>query len=181
MNTLTIPDIQRLIDTSLHEEEIVPMEYRKADAMYHRFLLRLAHAVQPELIVELGTLDGRSTVHFAHGAPNARILGIDWNPPTNIDAYPNLNFWQGDTRLMGGHVAALKMKIGILFIDSTHITDHALLEYNCYSPLVAKGGVMLFDDIYMREMSGLWGQIPEPKFASDTLHSTCGFGIAIKG
>ena len=181
MNILTILDIQRIIEVSLRGEDVVLPIYRREEAQYYPFLTILAKAVQPELIVELGTLDGRSTVHFAHGAPNSRVIGIDWNPPTNIDAYPNLNFWQGDTRLMSRQVAELGILISILFIDSEHQADCATVEFNAYWPLMRSSGILLVDDVYLNDMQEFWNNVvPEPKFIDVSLHSYLGFGIAIK-
>ena len=179
MNNLTIDQLRNLADLSLTIDDPVPFEYRRADAQYYPFLYLVAQKLQPKLVVELGVLDGRSTAHFAHGAPNARIVGIDLDIPTASFPYPHLEFWQGDTLDMVQRIADIKIPISLLFVDATHTAENALGEYLLYSPLMENGGIILFDDIFMEGMMSLWPQIPEPKFASDKLHGSCGFGIAI--
>lgn len=181
MNKLTIAELQNLVELSLVTEVQVSPECGEIVGDYYAFLYLLAHATWPSLIVELGTgREARSAVHFALGAPNAKVIGIDLEIPTFIP-YPNIEWWQGNTLNMTSGVAALNMPIGILFVDSEHLTSQALAEYNLYSPLVEKGGIILFDDINVGGMEGLWSCIPEPKFAHDELHPPQGFGICVRG
>lgn len=65
-------------------------------------------------------------------------------------------------------------------MDLEHLTEQALAEYKLYSPLMEKNSIILFDDIWVGGMEGLWSQIPEPKFSHDRLHPPQGFGIKTK-
>lgn len=185
MNKLTVAYLKQLADFITHfnppSKIKIPPECGEIVGPYYSFLYLLAKAAQPSLIVELGTgREARSAVHFALGAPNAKVIGIDLEIPTFVP-YPNIEWWQGNTRAMEDKIAALNMPIDLLFIDSEHTTRQALSEYVLYSPLVREGGIILFDDINMGGMEGLWSCIPEPKFTHDGLHPPQGFGIAIRG
>jgi len=181
MNNFTIPDIQRIIEASLQEEGILGPDAGGNLPRYFQFLYRLALATQPDLVVELGSLHGGSTMYLANGAPaHARVIGIDWSdlPKPSL---PNLEFWQEDTRLMSQRVLNIGVPIDILFIDSTHEAQHALEEFGLYWPLLREGGILLADDIYLADMMNFWNVVPEPKFIDDRLNSPgCGFGVAVR-
>lgn len=180
MNQLTIDQLKRLVYLAPKTKVTVPAECGEINGHYYAFLYLLAMNVQPDLIVELGTgREARSAVHFALGAPKAKVIGIDIELPTFVP-YPNIEWIQGDTWLSVKKVEALHIPLDILFIDSEHLTRQALGEYLLYSPLVRKGGIVLFDDIRVGGMEGLWSQIAEPKFTCDDLHQPQGFGVKIK-
>lgn len=176
--------IQQLIAHSAHSPEPLSDIWVVGDA-YHKFFYFLTLAVQPRLVVELGTLHGRSAVHLAAGAPNAKVIGIDWDLPAlpyseKLSAYPNLEIWQGDTTAFGQRTADLGLLIDVLFIDSTHEAAHATKEFDIYWPLVKPGGILLVDDIYLGDMRSFWDTVPEPKFVDETLHGALGFGVCLK-
>ena len=64
-------------------------------------------------------------------------------------------------------------------IDTEHTTIQCLAEYHTYLPLMSKGGIVLFDDIFMGGMAGVWPAIAEPKVILPDLHANLGFGAAI--
>lgn len=149
------------------------------EPLYHQFIYLLMQEIKPDLVVELGTgAVGKSTAHFAVGYPQAKIIGIDHNPPIDFP-FSNVEFWAADTRDCAPRVEKLNMPIDILFIDSTHESDHALVEYNAYYPLMRKGGIILWDDIFMGGMVRGWNLIPDPKMILPNLHDTLGFGAKI--
>lgn len=186
MNKLTIAYLKQLADFITHFNPPfkikIPPECGEIVGPYYSFLYLLAKAAQPSLIVELGTgREARSAVHFALGAPNALVVGVDFEPPTFIP-YPNIRWYKGNTldAAIFNTIGMIAKFIDILFIDSEHTTHQALSEYKLYAPLVREGGIILFDDINVSGMEGLWSQIPEPKFTHDGLHPPQGFGIAIR-
>jgi len=75
---------------------------------------------------------------------------------------------------------AMPLSIDILFIDGEHTTAQCSAEYHAYSPLMAHNGLILFDDIFMGGMEGLWEQIAEPKVVVPDMHGELGFGVAIR-
>lgn len=180
MNHLTIDQLRALADKSIEDTVPVPDQF-KDGTPYHAFLYNLAQALDPDLIVELGTgREARGAAHFATGAPRAKVITIDTAEHIEPFPYSNVEFWRLDTRLAGAGLLNLNIPIGILFIDSEHTTAQALVEYRLYSSLVEKSGIILFDDINVGGMEGLWSQIPEPKFTHEGLHPPQGFGLAIK-
>jgi hypothetical protein len=54
-----------------------------------------------------------------------------------------------------------------------------LLEYNLYRPLMQKGGIILWDDIFMEGMIRGWEMIPEPKVVLPNLHAHLGFSAKV--
>ena len=180
MNILTVADIQRIIAESAAGQDYVGAEDHGNSPLYYRFVYRLAQAVRPDLIVELGTHHGAAAMRFSAGSLGSRVISIDWNPPPKHPIYTNLQFWQGDTKDSSQRVADLKTPIDILFLDSTHEAAHAIVEFNLYWPLLRSGGIFLADDIYLADMRDFWQIVPEPKFLDDNLNATCGFGLAIK-
>ena len=180
MNKLTIDQLRQLADRSLGIETPVPPECKGVETAYYGFLYLLAQMVEPNLIVELGTgREARSAAHFAAGAPKARVIGIDFQPPDFIP-YPNIEWWTGDIRLMSQRVAEIGIPADLIFLDSTHESSHALVEFNLYWPLLRPGGILLVDDLNLGDMRTFWETVPEPKFEHVELHGNCGFGIAIK-
>ncbi len=69
-------------------------------------------------------------------------------------------------------------KIDILFIDSWHKYEYAIVDYHIYSQFLSKGALVICDDITDGEgddlpISGMirfWDEMPEPKFLNDNLH-----------
>lgn len=185
MNHLTIAQIHQLIEYSIDAPDPPIKDYWEGlgnDAPYYKFLYYLAQITGPGLIVELGVLHGKGTVHLAAGAPGAKVIGVDINPPA-LDIqplYPNLEWWQGNTLDLAERVAALNLSIDILFLDSTHESAHAMGEFHLYWPLIRPGGIFIADDIYLGDMVNFWHIVPEPKFVDHTLHGALGFGLALK-
>lgn len=179
MNQLTIPAIQQIIAHAAASPEPLTDPWVVGDA-YHKFFYFLTQAAQPSLVVELGVLHGRSAAHLAAGAPNAKVIGIDWDLPVFLPPFGNIEIWQGDTTAFGQRVADLGLPINVLFIDSTHEAQHATKEFNLYWSLMQTGGILLADDICLGDMRDFWQTVPEPKFIDHTLHRDLGFGIAIK-
>jgi predicted O-methyltransferase YrrM len=66
----------------------------------------------------------------------------------------------------------------ILFIDTDHTLEQATFEYATYAPLVRNGGIILFDDIHMNDMTAFWNTITARKIELNHLHCT-GFGAVL--
>lgn len=181
MNLLTIDELRELTEVAVTTKNImVPAECGEINDHYYSFLYWLAKRLEPRLYIELGTgREAKSAAHFALGSPLTKVIGIDFDPPT-FTPYPNIEWWKGDTLKMRDRVAALSVAIDCLFIDSTHESEHAQIEFDLYWPLLRLGGVLLLDDVGMDGMRTFWAGVPEPKLYHSELHSTCGFGMAVK-
>lgn len=74
-------------------------------------------------------------------------------------------------------------KIDILFIDSWHTYDNAVLDWQYYKPLLNSPALVICDDIqggYGPAISGMldfWNELPEPKFLNANLHPGTNMGF----
>lgn len=114
--------------------------------------------------------------------------------------YDNLHYIQGWTngvlaqREKGNHTlgdapnALLKLKpwmlveslynnIDVLFIDSWHQYDEAMLDWQAYEPLLSSPSLVICDDIILGDgqaiggMDRFWNNLPGEKFLSDIPHT----------
>jgi len=153
----------------------IPGNHGKAP--YYRFLYLLAQRMKPPVMVELGTMQGLGAMCMAKGNPDGRVIAIDKNVADVHPAciMPNVKYLKQDS-LQEYNVN----DIGILFIDTEH-NGRALLEYEAWKDRMAKGGVILFDDITLnQEMREFWeGFNPEgQKIDLLELHGF-GFGAVV--
>lgn len=124
---------------------------------YYRLFYRISEVFRPRLVVELGAWRctgaanwtphaGRVVTIDHHGDP-----GDDENERWCVEAannYPNLTYLKGWTWDVVDDVAAFG-KIDVLFIDSWHIYEKAMKDWNAYRPLLSpEGALVIFDDIF---------------------------------
>ncbi len=84
------------------------------------------------------------------------------------EAYTGLQYYYGQK----------KLSIDILFIDSWHTYENAMIDWEMYSLLLSDNALVICDDIQSGEIkdapiSGMmrfWDEMPEPKFLNDNLH-----------
>jgi predicted O-methyltransferase YrrM len=134
---------------------------------YYRLAYFLAQAMQPEIIVELGTQYAQCTAHFAGGAPQARVVTVDYlqditeHPLFRRDAlerYPNIEVLWADSADRDTAARFEDGSIGICFSDALHKTEHVLKEVAVWTPKMHEGSVWLFDDFLL--MPDLLEQLP---------------------
>jgi hypothetical protein len=83
------------------------------------------------------------------------------------------------------HTLYFSKKIDILFIDSWHHYEYAMMDWKAYGPLISSPGLIICDDIIDGEekyapISGMirfWEQMPEPKFLNANLHPGSNMGF----
>lgn len=182
-----------------------------AEWPYYRFFYHLARRLQPSLTVELGGYQGTAAAHLAAGWPLGDVITIDHhtdegdqeNQAKMLQAcsiYDNLTYIQGwtnpklATSQFGQHslgnapdallrITEMSRKIDILFIDSWHVYDNAVLDWQHYRPLLASSALIICDDIqggYGPAISGMldfWDELPEPKFLNANLHPGTNMGF----
>ena len=183
MNKITdLAILEKLAAYSCQRDQKIRLETAQDWAPYFNFLFYLASYMSPKIIVELGVLHGLSTAHLAAGAPEATVIGVDIDLSNLCPAFPwkNVIFLEGDP---------LKIfpsfphgpSIDLLFIDSEHTYDVTMGQYQKFRPFVSSGGVILMDDIRMKEeMSQAWEEIPDPKIEFPLLHAEhLGFGAVL--
>lgn len=160
-------------------------------AMYYRFLHDLSRTMKPKWIVETGTRFGLSAAQLAMGSPESKVITIDIDPlgkakfagDATLRKITNVIALTGDSRQVRRQLPAECAEVGILYLDSDHSYDVVKAEFSLYLDLVAKGGVVVFDDIHLNEqMRRFWAEVPEPKVELNHLHrlSGAGFGVYVK-
>lgn len=136
------------IATQIAEAAIVNQAIQKPKELAE--FLSLLIDSDPQIIVEIGVHVGGTLYAWEQIAP--RVVGIDWAPDG-----PHL-VKLGDSMVILGDshdvntVAVLReclgrRRIDCLFIDGDHTYDGVRQDYEMYSPLVRRGGLIAFHDI----------------------------------
>lgn len=129
---------------------------------YYRFLQVLAQEMQPALSVELGVCGGGGSLHLAAGYSRGSVIGVDCAYDHDaqikyiINHYPNFEFWLGDSVESATEVSGRYGQAKIVFIDTIHIKQRTIDEFNAWSPYLAQDAVVCFDDLLRKEMDGFW-------------------------
>jgi predicted O-methyltransferase YrrM len=161
---------------------------------YYRFFWHLAKMLQPRLIVELGGWQGTAAAHFADGHRIARVMTVDHHtdPGDEInrqkmleacEVFSNIIYLERGNHALGDALSVRPRikhagKIDILFIDSWHTYENAMLDWEYYEPLLNSPALVICDDIQDGEIAGapisgmlrFWSELPEPKFLNGNLH-----------
>ena len=191
MEYLTIDDLLELQELAKVEdtrpEFLLDFPYA-GEGIYYNFLYILSRKLDPQMIVELGVSSGAGVAHFINGGLNATYWGVDIDLSNKPEKFTvskgrvsdRVNFLLGDSLEFAKHFLHFKDdKIDLLFIDTEHVAERCLKEYRTYLLHMSKGGIVLFDDIFMEGMSGVWEHIAEPKIILPDVHGSLGFGAAI--
>lgn len=121
----------------------------------YELLERNVRSVNPNLIVEIGSMDGTSSMLFGliakevgaevyciepypkgHWHQNIKELGLQ----DTVHLVTGFSPWAGRD-----HIAS-KKSIDFLFIDGDHRTRWVLVDYHYWSPYVRDGGLIAFHD-----------------------------------
>jgi len=148
-------------------------------------LLELVDRIKPGAILEIGTANGGTLFLFSHVASEAAvIISIDLPGGKFGGGYPK---WKGILyrafTLPGQRIHLLRAdshdretleqakrildgkEIDFLFIDGDHTYEGVKKDFEFYSPLVQKGGIIALHDIVVHppetgcEVSKFWGEI----------------------
>jgi cephalosporin hydroxylase len=179
------------IDQRINETQIVS-EYEE--------LLKIYSELKPKNILEIGSLMGFSLKHFMHYAQNgATVISVDlpvrdfcgpsdfrvkeqehnystewpmWAKQNNIKLYLIKGMSQWKKTL--DQVKNITPELDFLFIDGNHMYDYVKMDFEMYSPLVKKGGIVAFHDIGESEEGGvfnLWNSLKQNYKHKEILHS----------
>ena len=160
-------------------------------SIYYAFFKLLAALVKPKLAVVLGVCGGGDCYHLCKGNPDGMVIGVDitYDHPEQLEFIkancPNFLFHLGDSVKSAELVAAGgRCPIDFLFIDTTHVLEATVAEFEAWKPFLAPGAIVCFDDLFRTEMAGVWEGLPEPKVRLDLLHDGSpdvggGFGVLI--
>jgi len=136
--------------------------------------------LQPKVICDIGSSGGGTIRLFSHYADlNARIISIDIaNTEIRQKSYPNLMQESQTLTMINASSYAPQTvdkvrewlgydQIDLIFIDGDHEYEGVKKDFENYSPLVRKGGVIGFHDIvedyktrYGKETSSWVGEVP---------------------
>lgn len=195
-----------VVNKFLHNRVIERKQPDSYIPAYYGFFYELTKILKPKIVVELGTWQGTSAAHFAAGCKDTKVITVDHHSDPGdeenkiktiqaVAAYPNITYCQGwscdqlyneekDLHDQKGLNAFPKVKhelngekIDILFIDSWHRYDQAVKDWNAYKPLLAKGALIICDDIDIGNKGGgienmvqFWDEMEGEKFLNTNLH-----------
>lgn len=109
-----------------------------------------------KIVVELGVRYGNSTSALLAGVheTGGHLWSVDPQPMPPAEWLTNER-WSllPDDDLSAAALGFIPDTIGVLFIDTSHMYAHTLMELNLYGPRVRSGGVILLHDTEF-EMAG---------------------------
>jgi len=116
--------------------------------------------IYPRLIVELGCGDGESTFVLERVAKlwQAPLLSVDIDDRREVGTYSGRFFIQSDDIELAKQFPAwcaqmkLPAAIDILFIDTSHVYEHTVLEIRDWFPFLAPRCKVIFHDTNLREV-----------------------------
>jgi len=157
-------------------------------------------AVQPKLLVELGTHNGLSYFTFCQSVLEHTLdtvcYAVDtWEGDKHTDAYDEsiftdverhnrIHYWGFSYLLRMRFNEALSHfddnSIDLLHIDGLHTYDAVKNDFETWLPKVRPGGVILFHDVMAkREDFGVWKFWHELQQQHNTFHFNHGFGLGV--
>ena len=127
-------------------------------------LLKILSAKRPHSVLEIGTANGGTLFLFAQvAAPDATIMSLDY-PWVRYSRWRSFLF-EGFAKYSTQRIITLRanshnrstldevlrripgMHLDYLFIDGDHTYNGVRLDFEMYSPLVSKGGLVALHDI----------------------------------
>lgn len=192
----------KILDQKIESSQHIPEFERLLDIYYN---------LQPSNILEIGSLMGQSLKHWIHySVKGSTVISIDLpvrsfcgpgDPRCVIQESAIQNEWptwakanntklyliQSESQQPAAKTQVqniLKEKLlDFIFIDGNHFYEYVKQDFEMYSPLVKKGGVIAFHDIGAREegtVDRLWNEIKQNyKYEEITLHPNKEKGIGV--
>ncbi len=106
---------------------------------------------EPKHVLEIGVQTGHSLRMLAHRFPEAQIVGLDIDVPSESLPEKNITFIQGsqnDTRLLQKLTG-----FDIIIDDGSHMTADQQLTFSTLFPLLNKGGIYVIEDIELHRQA----------------------------
>ncbi len=123
---------------------------------------QIIQEIQPDLIIETGTMKGGSALYWAGvlnnmGLVNSRVLTVDiLDEPRDAASRPlwkkYVTFFHGsstDPAIVAQMAKAAQGRKTIVTLDSDHSMGHVLNELNAYAPLVSRASYMVVEDTHL--------------------------------
>ena len=145
---------------------------------FGRLLYRIALHYKPELIIELGTSLGISTLYLALGNPEASMTTVEADPAIAAIASENLCIYGLKNVLLINNTfdSALTELLpqspgkALVFIDGNHSLSSTLKYADHFLSRLPDGSIIVFDDINWSEgMRQAWKKIQEDKKSALTV------------
>lgn len=163
-------------------------------------LARAVQALQPKVILEIGTARGGTLLLWSYLA-SEEVIACDLND-MSIQAPLFTQFPPPDSRckvtLLSGnsHEAVFKQRLAtalagrkadFLFIDGDHTVEGVTADYEDYREFVRPGGLIAFHDIVEKQplptnqVALFWQRIKHETETTEFIHDPqqCGFGIGL--
>ena len=192
MNINDVEDIGIQVLNLPHDHAIQPDQAGGLfpPSRYYLFFRLLAEKYKFKTAVVLGVCGGGDSFHLCKGNPDGNMIGVDIardheEQMVYIEAHcAGFKFWLGDSVTSALAVHEAYGPIDFIFIDTTHVLDATIAEFEAWKPFLSPGALVCFDDLYRTEMAGVWESLPEPKLRMDLLHDGSpgiggGFGFLI--
>jgi cephalosporin hydroxylase len=116
-------------------------------------MVALVEELDATSVIELGTRTGVSTIAWLYaleGRGHLTSVDLDGRPP--IGEHPHWTFIQGDDLSM--KVLERMKPADIVFLDTSHLYDHTIVELEVYRVLVKPGGRIVCHDTQLRRPEG---------------------------
>lgn len=149
------------------------------------WLIEKLNAIGPKCVLEIGSAHGGTLFFWSHlVGTNGRVISVDYNPNHGITLDLTQTPAAVDLIHADSHnpetLALIKSEVrqvDFLFIDGDHTYEGAKQDYEMYSPLVRKGGLVAFHDVsYDTEIQvdRFFQEIDRPK---EDIRNTHGIGV----
>lgn len=206
MKNFTMSKTKSLIDKAMKQEPLpndwlnsrYQMESIRQGGLnpYYKLFYYLSQELEPAFVVELGSYQATAAAHFAGGNSDTFVVTIDIHKDDpeakrlTIEAaekFENLQYLNDWTWNAIRDVKAYNKQIDILFIDSWHVYEYAIKDWEYYSPLLSDGALVIVDDIMnsgpsIVDIDKFWDELPlEHKFIETRLHRGVPMGFGIYG
>lgn len=154
------------------------------DNLYYQWLACLVRYMKPKQIVELGAAAGISTTMMALEMPqDCKLYSVDIDPEIAWKwmtyEHPNVTKILSDDLDMSIWKGVDLAQTDLWFIDSLHTEAQLRKELELYSPYFKKGAVVVFDDIRLPELNGIWNELTYDKCETTHPNHYSGFGHVI--
>jgi Predicted O-methyltransferase len=204
VNLRNLKKLDDILKITFNSSFIRPIQIREEI----KNLLLILEKVKPKVILEIGTAAGGTLFLFSHIADEeATLISVDLNQHLWIrilfryikKGKQKIFLIQGDSH----NIETLKKikailkdnKVDFLFIDGDHSYEGVKKDFEMYSPLVRKGGIIAFHDIipdyytrygiktiyYAGEVYKFWNELKEKyehlEIVKDRNQDAFGIGI----
>ena len=175
---------------SIKKDTIVDSLRASMDQEEVRDLLELLADFKPKVVLEIGVHRGYSMELWRKAFNPPVIIGID-NDLHAVDkkATEGMIIIDGDSHTSKVRdyveVVLTGLPVDLLFIDGDHHYDSVKKDWELYTPLVKKGGVVILHDVSVEDNSSVdvskfWQNLDHSKFDRSVLiHNKNGTGIGV--